>query len=139
MISCLVISLLYTLAVFVDLPGQLVGYLDGGEVELTCEVHGVLRSTNPPTWLNSNGSTIDSSCPLKYTVTHSSLTSQLSILLSNGSKVPSLRSILIIKQLDEGDEGQYTCVVEGNSSVVALLIQTRSTTTLNPATSCKFT
>ena len=63
---------------FVDLPGQLVGYLDEGEVELTCEVRGILRSTDPPTWLNSNGSPIDSSCPLKYTVTHSSLTSQLS-------------------------------------------------------------
>ena len=124
---------------FVDLPGQLVGYLDGGEVELTCEVHGVLRSIDSPTWLNSNGSPIDSSCPVKYNVIHHSLTSQLSILLSNGSKVPSLRSILIIKQLEEGDEGQYTCAVEGNSSVVALLIQTRSTATLNQATSCKFT
>ena len=124
-----------------DLPGQLVGYLDEGEVELTCKVHGVLRSIDPPTWLNSNGSPIDSSCPLKYNVIHSSLTSQLSILLSrsNGNKVPSLRSILIIKQLEEGDEGQYTCAVEGNFSVVALLIQTRSITTLNQATSCKFT
>ena len=102
------LSPLYTLAVFVDLPGQLVGYLDEGEVELTCKVHGVLRSTDPPTWLNSNGSPIDSSCPLKYNVIHSSLTSQLSILLSNGSRVPSLRSILIIKQLEEGDGGQYT-------------------------------
>ena len=49
-----------------DLPDQLVGYLDEGEVEMTCKVHGVLRSTDPSTWLTSNGSPIDSLCPLKY-------------------------------------------------------------------------
>ena len=127
------------LTVLVDLPGQVIGYLDEGQVVLTCEVYGFLRSTEPPTWLNSNGSPIDSSCPLKYGVNHSDLASQVSTLLSNGSRVPSLRSTLIIKQLEGEDAGQYTCVVEGNSSVVTLLIQKEGTATLNPVTACKFT
>jgi hypothetical protein len=104
---------------------------------LTCEVHGFLRSTDPPTWLNNNGSPIDSSHPLKYQINISSSTSQLSFLIYNGSIVSSLRSTLTIKQLEEGDEGQYICMVKGNSSVTTLLIQNGSI--INPAMSCKFT
>ena len=105
---------------------------------LTCEIHGFLRSTALPMWLNGNGSPIDSSCPLKYGVNYSISTSKLSMLISDGSVVPSLRSTLTIKQLEEGDEGQYICMVEGNSSVVTLVIQKGSITTPNPAISCEF-
>ncbi len=122
----------------VDLPDQVTGYLDEGKVVLTCEVHGFLRSTNPPTWLNSNGSLIDSSHTLKYQVNVSRSTSQVSFLIYNGSIVSSLRSTLTIKQLEEGDEGQYTCMIKGNSSVVTLLIQ-NGTSITNPAMFCKFT
>jgi hypothetical protein len=123
----------------VDLPDQVTGYLDEGMVVLTCEVHGFLRSTDPPTWLNNNGSPIDLSRPLKYQINISSSTSQLSLLISNGSIAFSLRSILTINQLEEGDEGEYICMVKGNSSVTTLLIQNgTSITTPNPTMSCKF-
>lgn len=122
----------------VDLPDQVTGYVDEGKVILTCDVHGFLRSTVPPMWLNSNGSPIDSSYPLKYGVDHSNSTSKLSILISDQSIVPSLRSTLTIKQLEEGDGGQYICMVEGNSSVVMLFIQKGSIPTPNPTMPCKF-
>ena len=121
-------------AVIVNLPDQVTGYLDEGKVVLTCEVYGFLRSTDPPTWLKDN-SPIDTTSPLKYQVNINRSTSQISFLIPNGSIVPSLRSTLTIKQLEEGDEGQYICMVEGNSSVVMLLIPKCSITTPNP---CKF-
>ena len=111
-----------------DLQDEVTVYLDEGQVVLTCEVHGFLKSTNSPMWLDNYGSLIDMSCPLKYIITHSSLTSKVSALTSDRSRVPSLRSTLTIRQLEEGDEGQYTCMVEGNSTVVSLFIQTRPTT-----------
>ena len=122
----------------VVLPDQVTGYLDEGQVMLTCEIHGFLRSTAPPMWLNNNSIPIDSSYPMKYMVNLSTSTSQVHLLNSNGNIVPSLRSTLTIKQLEEGDEGQYTCMVEGNSSVVMLFIQKENITTPNPTISCKF-
>ncbi len=119
----------------VDLPDQVTGYLNEGKVVLTCEVHGFLRSTDPPMWLNNNGSPIDFSRPLKYQINVSSSTSQQSFLISNRSMVSSLRSTLTIKQLEEGDEGEYICMVKGNSSVTTLLVQ--NSTNPNPTMSCK--
>ena len=101
------------------------GYLDDGTVTLTCDVRGLLRLATPPMWLNNNaGSAIDSSCPLKYHVNFSNFTSQLP---SNGSIVVHiLRSTLTISQLEVGDEGQYTCMIEGESSVAVLRLIQRS-------------
>ena len=99
----------------VDLPGQVTGYLDERQVVLTCEVHGFLRSTNPPTWLGSDGSPIDSNTP-KYTIDISDSSTRIAVLLSNGSSVPGQRSTLTINQLGMADEGTYTCIVDGNSS-----------------------
>ena len=103
-----------------DVSTQETGYLKVGQVVLTCEVYGFLRSNDPPTWLSINGSQINPSSP-KYLIT-SSQTSQPSILTSDRSSVPGLRSTLTIRQLNEADEGNYTCVVDGNSSVVHLSI-----------------
>ena len=109
-----------TLAVIVDLPGQMIGYLDERRVVLTCEVHGFLRSTNPPTWLDRDGSPIDSNTP-KYTIDISS-SSRTAVLLSNGSRIPGWRSSLTINQLGMADEGTYTCMVGGNSTTVQLMV-----------------
>ena len=119
----------------VDLPDQVTGCLNEGKVVLTCEVHGLLRSTDRPAWLNNNGCPIDTTSPMKYQVNINRATSQVSFLIPNGSIVSGLRSTLTIKQLEEGDEGQYICMVEGNSSVATLLIPKCSITTPNP---CKF-
>ena len=103
-----------------ELPVRETGYLNEGHVVLACEIHGFLRSTDPPTWLNKNGSQIDPSS-LKYSIT-SSETSLPAILTSDGSSVPGLRSTLTIWHLHQADEGNYTCMVDGNSSVVQLSI-----------------
>ena len=114
----------------VNLP-SVIGHLDDGTVTLTCDVRGFLRLATPPMWLNNNaGSPIDSSCPLKYRVNFSNFTSQLP---SNGSIVVHiLRSTLTINQLEVGDEGQYTCMIEGESSVAVLLIQRSQENRSNP-------
>ena len=81
---------------------------------MTCVVYGLLRSTNPPImWLGRDGSPINSNTP-KYTIESS--------VLPDGTSVPSLRSTLTINQLEVGDEGPYTCVVEGTSTTTQLTI-----------------
>ena len=100
-----------------DISTQETGYL---EVALICEVYGFLRSADPPIWLNKNGNQINPSSS-KYLIT-SSETSQPAILTYDRSSVPGLSSTLTIRWLSVADEGTYTCVVDGNSSVVHLSI-----------------
>ena len=123
--TCTCFSLMITsLTVIVDLPDQVTGYLGEGQVTLTCDVHGFLRSTNPPMWLGRDGSPINSNIP-KYTIDTSD-SSRPAVLISNGNSVPGLRSTLIINQLRMGDEGTYTCMVEGGSNTTQLTIMAGS-------------
>lgn len=87
---------------------------------LTCDVHGFLRSTDPPLimWLGTDGSPINLSTP-KYTIESS--------VVPDGTSVPGLRSTLAINQLEVGDEGTYTCVVDGTSTTTQLTIVAGST------------
>ena len=103
-----------------DLPDQVTGYLGEGQAMLTCEVHGFLRSTNPPTWLGRDGSPINSNTQ-KYT-TDTSDSSRTAVLISNGKSVPGLWSTLTINQLEMGDEGTYTCMVEGGLTTTQLTV-----------------
>ena len=108
-----------------DLPDQVTGYLGKGRVVLICDVHGLLRSTNPPIiWLGRDGSPINSNTP-KYTIDISD--SSRTALLPDGTSVPGLRSTLTINQLEVGDEGTYTCVVDGTSTITQLTIMAGST------------
>ena len=104
----------------VDLRDQVfvTGCWNERQVVLTCEVHGFLRSANPPTWLGRDGSPIDSNTP-KYTI-GSSDSSRAAVLPSNGSHVPGWVSTHTINQLEIADEGTYTCKVDGNSTIVHL-------------------
>ena len=102
----------------VDLSDQVTDDLDGKQVVLTCDVHGFLRSIDPPTWLGRDDSPINSNTP-KHTINQISITSPPSVLLSNGSSVAGWRSI---NQLDMADEGTYTCVVDGNSATTQLKV-----------------
>ena len=96
------------------------GYLGEGRVVLTCDVHGLLRSTNLPIiWLGTDGSPINSNSP-KYAIDISD--SSRTALLPDGTSVPGLRTTLTINQLEVGDEGIYTCVVDGNSAATQLMI-----------------
>ena len=124
---------------FVDLADQVTGYLDEGQVELICEIYGFRRSTNLPTWLGRDGNPIDSSNPSKYMITFS-ISSQPALLISNGASVPGIRSTLTIRQLEEGDAGGYTCVADGNSSVVHLQVVPGTppqSTSPSPHTTCE--
>ena len=103
----------------VDLSDRVTGYLVEGQVTLTCEVYGFLISTNPPTWFGLDGNPIDSNA--KYTI-DTSRSSQTALLIANGSSVPGLRSTLTINQLEMGDEGIYTCRVDGNSATTWLTV-----------------
>ena len=106
----------------VDLLDQVTGYLDEGQVVLTCEVYGVIRSSDPMTWLSRDGSPIDESNTPKYILDQMSITSPLSVLFFNGSSVPGQRSNLTINQLGIADQGTYTCMVDGNSATVQLTV-----------------
>ena len=108
-----------------DLPDLVTGYLGEGRVVLTCDVHGFLRSTNLQIiWLGRDGSPINSNTP-KYSIDISD--SFRTALLPDGTSVPGLRSTLTINQLEVGDEGTYTCVVDGTSTTTQLTIVTGST------------
>ena len=107
-----------------DLPIQVTGYLDdeSQQVMLTCEVHGVLRSRDPPTWLGKDGSLIDSNTS-KYIIENSN-SSRITVLLFNSStsRVPGWRSTLTINQLGMADEGSYTCVADRNSTTLLTVV-----------------
>ena len=104
----------------VDLLDEVTGYLDEGQVVVTCEVHGFLRSTNPPWLLDSSGRLVSSADP-KYTITQID-SSQPAVLISNGSSVPGWRTSLTINQLMMSDSGNYTCAVDGNSTSTTLTV-----------------
>ena len=98
---------------------------------LTCEIHGFLLSTNPPTWQRGDDSFINSSSA-KYSIKNGT-TSQSSVLISNGTRVSGLRSTLTIRQLSGEDEGNYSCVADGASSSLELTVA--AGTSPPPATS----
>ena len=110
---------------FIELPAMMIGYLDSMTVSLTCEVHGFLRSMAPPTWLDSKGELVPVESS-NYSVSNYSVVSTTSsrpaALISNSSAIQGQRSIFTILRLSEEDEGNYTCMVEGNSSTVQLLV-----------------
>ena len=87
---------------------------------LTCEVHGFLLSTNPPTWWRGNDSFINSSSA-KYSIT-TGTTSQSSVLITSRSRVSGLWSTLTIRPLSTVDEGSYSCVADGASSSLELSV-----------------
>ena len=121
----------------VNVPKEVVGYLNEGQVSLTCEVSGFLRSTASPTWLDGNGRLIVPSS--KYAII-SSGTSQPSVRISNSSRTQGQRSILTITPLTSAceDEGNYTCAVEGNSSTVHLTITTNTPPRAEPSTTGEY-
>ena len=113
------------LTVLVDTVSQVTGYLNIGVVELKCEVHGFLRSTSLPTWLDKNDTSVTSLAnKSKYIIIQDSEVGlQPPAVLTSGDSTPSLRSTLIIRHLEKGDAGNYTCVVDGNSSKIHLLVE----------------
>ena len=104
-----------------DTVSQVTGYLNAGVVELKCVVHGFLRSTRPPTWLDTNDISVSANRS-KYIIIQDFEVGLQPAVLTSGTSTPSLRSTLIIRHLEEGDAGSYTCVVDENPSKIHLLI-----------------
>ena len=106
------------------------GYLDERQVVLTCEVHGFLPSTNPPIWRLRESCTLSSSLSKFFIMTGT--TTQPSVLISNVTRVSGLRSTLTIRQLSTKDEGSYSCVADGASSLVQLSVEVSRTPSDSP-------
>ena len=81
------------------------GYLQTGEITLTCELHGYQSSFSPLMWLNTSGSEVTTSD--KYTISSSDGVN--TIVLENGTTLPSVVVSLTIHSLTSADEGDYTC------------------------------
>ncbi len=108
------------------------GYLQTGEVTLNCELHGYQSSPTPPVWLDLSGSEISNSP--KYTV--SSGEGGRTIILEDGTTVPSMTVSLVIRDLSLADEGNYMCRGPNSQSVTQLVIVegTAPPTTQPPST-----
>ncbi len=104
------------------------GYLLTGEISLTCELHDYQSSLSPPVWLNTNGSETNDST--KYTV--SVFEGNNTIILQNGTIVPSIILSITIHHLSSADGGTYTCRGVRGESVTQLTILEG---TLPPSTS----
>ena len=94
------------------------GYLQTGEVILSCELHGYQSSFSPPVWLNTSGNEITTSD--KYTISSSDGVN--TIVLENGTTLPSVIVSLTIHSLTSADEGDYTCRGTRGESVSQLTV-----------------
>ena len=109
------------------------GYLQTGEVTLTCELHGYQSSLSPPVWLDLGGSEITAST--KYTITSGE--GGNTIVFENGTAIPSVIVRLRIRDLSLADGGNYTCRGVGGGESVTQLVITEGTappTTALPVT-----
>ena len=114
------------------------GYLQTGEVTLTCELHGYQSSFSPPVWLNMNGSEITTSD--KYTINSS--VGVNTIVLENGTTLPSVIVSLTIHNLMLADNGSYICRGTREETVAQLTIHSEGTappTTPPPTTTSSST
>ena len=95
---------------------QQVFLAEGSEVVLWCEMYGYPRDSSPPVWTWSGGELSDRSTT---TVTDSNG------LLSGASSVSFTERVvsqLTILCASEGDSGEYTCSVPGNSTSLELTV-----------------
>ncbi len=100
------------------------GYVQTGVVTLNCELHGYQSSLSPPVWLDRNNNETN-----KYFLSMSR--GSHTIILENGTTVPSIILSITIHNISPADEGNYTCRgVRGAESVTQLIIIVEDTTTL---------
>ena len=98
------------------------------EATLTCELHGYQSSFSPPVWLNMNGSEITTSD--KYTISSSDGVN--TIVLENGTTLPSVVVSLTIHKLISADESNYTCHGTREESVTQLTSKKETATPALP-------
>ncbi len=106
---------------FVIAAREMRGYVQTGEVSINCELHGYQSSLrlSPLAWLDLGGSEIKESD--KYNLSMSD--GPQTIILENGTTVPSIILRITINNISPADEGNYTCRgVRGAESVTQLII-----------------
>ncbi len=115
--SCNLLSLPQT--EFIITAPNVTGYLQTGEVSINCELHGYQSSLSPLAWLDLGGSEIKESD--KYNLSMSD--GPHTIILENGTTVPSIILSITINNVSPADEGNYTCrSARGAESVTQLII-----------------
>ena len=85
------------------------------EVTLSCEIYGYPRDSSPPVWT----STSDELQSGRFT------TAVTDVGPLNGSSISTTERVvsqLTINNVTEGDSGEYTCSVQGNSTTVTLAL-----------------
>ena len=117
---------------FVETQEQVNGYLGEQAVLLTCEVHGYLRGPPSLSWFTDSGPERVSNN--KYTI--ESRPGSKQVWFENGTTGMSTISVLTIKELNETDEGSYSCRGEGLENTTMLLVVegTAPPTTAPPTT-----
>ena len=88
----------------------------GSDVVLECEVYGYPRDSSPPVWTWSGGDLQSGRFTTSVTNAH---------LLNDTNSVSSSESVvseLTISNATEGDSGEYTCSVQGNTTSVSITI-----------------
>ena len=107
------------MVVEVDDPGRV--YTDEvSVVTLSCKIYGYPRDSSLPVWT----STSDELQCGRFTTTVTD------VRPLNGSSISTTERVvsqLTIRNVTEGDSGEYTCSVQGNSTTVTLSITDRGT------------
>ena len=110
---------LSTVVVEVEGPGTV--YTDEvSKVTLSCKIYGYPRDPSPPVWTFSER-TSDELQSGRFN------TAVTDVRPLNGSSISTTERVvsqLTIRNVTEGDSGEYTCSVQGNSTTVTLDIIT---------------
>ncbi len=95
-----------------------------------CQVHGYLTTLLPPLWVDLRGNLLTNSSRVTVGTSEGSK----SIVLANGTTVPSIVVTVTIRNLSLADEGNYTCKGDRGRSVTLVTVVIPPPPTTQPPT-----